>query len=555
MKLATTIAVILLFHTLTFSATIYVPDDHSTIQGAIDAAVNGDKIIVRQGNYLENINFLGKAITVISETGPSATVIDGGQNGSVVTFESREGATSRIVGFTLKNGFAMSGGGILCSYASPIIADNVITNNVSDFHGGGIFCEYSAAVITGNTITDNEADFYGSGIYCYSYASPTITENEISYNHADGFAGGIYCSSGSSPTISENVFTHNTCYDGGGGIFCDGPAIISSNTFIENISYEDGGGVKCSNNASPTITGNHFVNNEASRDGGAICGGGCVMTVTNNIMAGNWARFQGGGYATGWSTTATLTNNTIVGNTTDLEGGGIHCSEKSDLTVSNTILWNNHAPEGPEIWIGNGAFPSTLTISHCDLDGGQASIYLDSGCTLNMGAGMIDADPLFVDPANGDYHLFFHSPCSDAGDASAPGLPSEDFEGDPRSASNGVDVGADEFYFHLYSLGEVIPGNVITIRVTGQPDMATELFLGPGVRDPAMPTIYGDFYVKAPVTSFYFGRTAANGVIDHQATVPPTWQSGNECAGQALVGSISWPSSRLTNLIVLTVVE
>jgi hypothetical protein len=72
------------------------------------------------------------------------------------------------------------------------------------------------------------------------------------------------------------------------------------------------------------------------------------------------------------------------------------------------------------------------------------------------GAGNIDEDPLFVDPANGDLHLGPDSPCIDAGDNGAPNLPAYDFEGDPRIMDgdlNGtriVDMGVDEFGHAVY---------------------------------------------------------------------------------------------------------
>ena len=46
--------------------TINVPGDYSTVQAGINAASNGDVVLVADGTYYENINFRGKAITVAS---------------------------------------------------------------------------------------------------------------------------------------------------------------------------------------------------------------------------------------------------------------------------------------------------------------------------------------------------------------------------------------------------------------------------------------------------------------------------------------------------------
>src|SRR6185503_16169834 len=72
------------------AATIHVPADQPTIQQAINAAVNGDTVLVSPGTYYEAIDFGGRIITVTSEQGPQGTIIDAGGAGSVVTFKSGE---------------------------------------------------------------------------------------------------------------------------------------------------------------------------------------------------------------------------------------------------------------------------------------------------------------------------------------------------------------------------------------------------------------------------------------------------------------------------------
>jgi len=88
---------------------IYVPGDSTTIQGGIGGAVDGDTVLVAPGTYVENINFYGKAITVKSEQGSDATIIDGSNaanpdSGSVVLFVNHEGYDSVLEGFTLTGG-------------------------------------------------------------------------------------------------------------------------------------------------------------------------------------------------------------------------------------------------------------------------------------------------------------------------------------------------------------------------------------------------------------------------------------------------------------------
>jgi hypothetical protein len=161
---------------------INVPADFSTIQMAIDVSSNGDTVIVQPNTYGENINFNGHNIvlgslflTTDDAEYISTTIIDGGSNGSVVSFISGEDGTAMLVGFTLQNGLADKGGGICCNNSSPTIDHNKILGNTSNYNGGGVCCWYSNPIISNNTIINNISDANaGGGIYCM-FSGPTIS--------------------------------------------------------------------------------------------------------------------------------------------------------------------------------------------------------------------------------------------------------------------------------------------------------------------------------------------------------------------------------------------
>jgi parallel beta-helix repeat protein len=184
---------------------IYVPDDFPKIQGAINYVTDGDSVIVRPGTYLENIDFLGRAITVMSEQGSDVTIINGDQAGSVVSFTSGEGLGSVLDGFTLTSGYDSFGGGIYCEGTSPIIRNNVIVDNTVSTSGGGIMCKYSASpTIINNLVIRNSATSYGGGIHCYDHSTPLISSTTVSGNSANS-GGGIGSRRSSYPSITNCI--------------------------------------------------------------------------------------------------------------------------------------------------------------------------------------------------------------------------------------------------------------------------------------------------------------------------------------------------------------
>ena len=105
----------------------------ATIQKAIDSAFDSDTVLVADGTYTgpgnRNLDFLGKAITVRSESGPENCIIDCNHAGCGFKFDDDEDANSILDGFTITNGFGR-GGGIYCRDSSPTIKNCIITGNM-----------------------------------------------------------------------------------------------------------------------------------------------------------------------------------------------------------------------------------------------------------------------------------------------------------------------------------------------------------------------------------------------------------------------------------------
>jgi hypothetical protein len=135
------------------------------------------------------------------------------------------------------------------------------------------------------------------------------------------------------------------------------------------------------------------VDNDGDRVVIGVGEGGTTPTVemVNVLLADNGT--QGWPIVANNTGSARLMNVTLAGNAT---GDDIITWAGSAMTLTNTILWSNTTS-------AENMIAGSLSVSYSDIEGAWE------------GTDNIDADPRFVDAANGDYHLKVGSPCIDKG--------------------------------------------------------------------------------------------------------------------------------------------
>ena len=252
-----------------------------TIQQGIDSASHGDTVLVAQGTYVENIQFNGKNI-ILTSTDPldpvvvAKTIIDGNQSGPVVSFSGGEDESCTLSGFTIRNGSAEIGSGILGGTwekeTRASIRDNVVSANTSRYHAVA-FC---GGTIESNIISDNS----GNGL---RYCNGTVRKNIISGNSGsglyscDGMVEGNTISANAGAgleqchgTVQRNTISGNSQRGLDG---CNG--IIRSNVITGNLW---GGLLDC----------NGTIENNTIHGNPAWGLNGCRGTIRNCIVWGNW---------------------------------------------------------------------------------------------------------------------------------------------------------------------------------------------------------------------------------------------------------------------------
>lgn len=386
------------------------------------------------------LSLVNSAILSNTVTGSGGGLAGGGiNNNATISLENAEvrgnsaqgeggamalnGATVNITASAIvSNTAAGAGGGIRVHGGITLtIMSSDLLSNTTGVGGGAIAADNNILVLDDVTVAGNWAGDTGGGIHVWSQASLTISESRINGNLATGRGGGGLYADGSAVSVSTSQINDNTA---------DGPSDVN------------GGGVMVENDATLAIDDSVLMGNRAIASNfsaaNALVANTSHLTMTHTIVMDN--RVGLSAISLYGPTTFDFTNVLVADN----DGDGVSSDEGPvsgtfmNVTIAdNTAFGVRLTPDVVSIvnsilW-GNG-----MDDNGC---GGCTSSYSDIGTGDTAGVGNVSADPLFVDPANQDYHLGVGSPVIDAGIVA--GAPAVDLEGTPRQVA--PDMGAYEW--------------------------------------------------------------------------------------------------------------
>jgi len=214
----------------------------NSIQAALDFAGMGDTILVAPGTYLENIeidnqnNMISSYYIIDSDSSHiENTIIDGGGQGRVISI-NQAGPNTKLIGFTIQNGYTSTfGGGLYCVDSYPTITHCVFKDNTAGIsnpsvHGGSIAVDHSEIKLDHVIIRSNYTSGRGGGIYfAHSIVNGSNLLLENNFANDRGGALSFYRSTGNFDYIT---ITDDSAQVEGGALYLRESEISFTNSII-----------------------------------------------------------------------------------------------------------------------------------------------------------------------------------------------------------------------------------------------------------------------------------------------------------------------------------
>lgn len=466
--------------------------DFPRIQQALDAAADGDSIVVEPGVYelaaplefnrrhdssdpaspprknlsLRPLRPQEETVLRVASNAPST-------RSAAFLFSKGESSASLVSGFTIEAGSGYSvfedgrwrslGAGVVCVDSSPRF-DNCRIRPSSELPTVRtlVWLERSNARFVGCSLEGGQplavdggaprfddcrfADGIGAGGAAVADSRATFARCRFEDN---GDQSGLHISNASEVTLVDCVLRHNDGEPGGGFLARGESAVTLLGCTIEGNGADDGGGGFAVVGATATLMSCRIVGNFGDQGGGAFSCVNAAVRLENCLVAGNHGEDSGGAFVAVTSAvsstpaTVEIIHSTLSGNAQQRGGAVMHAmGDGTSITLHASIVYGN---DGDAVELLDGA-----TLS--------ASFSCVEGVAPLPGRGNVNADPLFIEPgvfdfssldyrpdfvvSPGDYGLREGSPCIDlAPSAAAPAI---DLAGAARPCAEAADAGAFE---------------------------------------------------------------------------------------------------------------
>lgn len=451
----------LAFCGVTYAAELNVPDDYPTIQSAIDAASDGDHIVLANGIYTGDGNtsfsYLNKAITVESINGSCTCFIDYEENPGQVTsiqMSTREGMSAVLRGVTIRNS----------TWTAMETGEGMLLIEGCSF--------------------ENNNDIQSAGAIEIPYGNLVFRNSRFLYNFSEGVGGAIKCNR--AEILFDNThFLHNGSRQNGGALYSTGCNLSFRDCSLLGNSTDYGGGVfQTAQSTVISLDSCHIQTNHAM-SGGVIRGSDTSFTMTStelhyntspvrledsSISIINCLFFRSNNYAIQLDRSGgSIVNSTFIDSVAhDRDIGVIYCTESSSPQITNCIIWDNGLDP-----IGLADESCEPIVTYCNVQNGYP------------GTGNIDIDPMFVAGPYGDFYLSQrnsgqpdNSPCIDQGDTESSEICYDTIDQPiclsvlTTGSNNNVDMGIVDIGYHYYpdTFGTSTPTFVPTSSPTpGEP--------------------------------------------------------------------------------------
>ena len=425
--------------------------DYVGIQEAIDAASDGDRVLVAPGTYPGGVDLRGKDIVLISTSGPSVTEINSQDtpHESTILATSGEPLSAMVSGFTLTRGHgtqnrwalgnAWSGAGIYVLDSALTVHNCRFVQNLARHSGqsigGGLVVIDGEVNVTESLFVGN-LGYYGGGAIA-ALASEVLVEDSTFRGNIGARGGAIFVAEGSDVIVHSSVFESNEASWGGTFYVMDSALMVTSSRvsgssalmdggvlFVKEaevllddvlsdsaVAGRDGGHIRVATGGSVTVTASQLTDGLAL-GGGAVAmrGEGATFNAAGVVFGGNSA--VDGGDLWVFDGVASLNNVTSLSATASVAGSVLWLGDGATVTALNTIAYR---PDGPiALFTEDGASLSW----RWSLLYGQTGALTGGALGELGGDGLLFVDPLLADPEAHppDVRLLEGSPAIDAGE-------------------------------------------------------------------------------------------------------------------------------------------